>query len=105
MQVRGGHCLAHLWCCCAGGSAGRGAGPAAQQQVEKQIQAGHAGAAERFATRIIFDHTPCHPSLCFLSQIVKKKVQTGDDGKGRFAQAAKEYVRTVDRVKKAALKT
>lgn len=38
-------------------------------------------------------------------QIVKKKIQGGDDARGRFSQQAKEYVRTVDRVKKAALKT
>ena len=38
-------------------------------------------------------------------QIVKKKVMTGDDARGRFAQQAKDYVRIVDRVKKAALKT
>jgi hypothetical protein len=38
-------------------------------------------------------------------QVVKRKVQTGDDARGRFSQQAKEYVRTVDRVKKAALKT
>lgn len=38
-------------------------------------------------------------------QIVKRKVTGGDDARGRFSQAAKEYVRTVDRVKKPALKT
>jgi hypothetical protein len=38
-------------------------------------------------------------------QVVKKKITGGEDGKGRFAQQAKDYVRTVDRVKKAALKT
>ncbi|KAL4423203.1 hypothetical protein ABPG77_000336 [Micractinium sp. CCAP 211/92] len=38
-------------------------------------------------------------------QIVKKKIQGGDDARGRFSQQGKEYVRTVDRVKKAALKT
>lgn len=40
-------------------------------------------------------------------QIVKKKVKTGDDGKGRFksAGASKQPDRIADREKKAALKT
>lgn len=48
-----------------------------------------------------------HTRLCapWTVQIVKKKIQGGDDARGRFSQQGKEYVRTVDRVKKAALKT
>lgn len=34
-----------------------------------------------------------HASFSFSLQIVKKKVQVGDDARGRFSQAAKEYVR------------
>jgi hypothetical protein len=38
-------------------------------------------------------------------QLVKKKVIGGSEARGRFRQGQKEYIRTVDRVKKAALKT
>ena len=38
-------------------------------------------------------------------QVVKKKVSATDDAKGRFSQKAADYVRTVDREKKKALRS
>ena len=38
-------------------------------------------------------------------QVVKKKVASTDDAKGRFSQKAADYVRTVDREKKKALRS
>lgn len=75
----------------------------------------HKSLVPQFQYALVWGTSSKHmPQRCGLShklededvvQIVKKKVQVGDDARGRFSQAAKEYVRTVDRVKKEKLKT
>jgi ribosome-interacting GTPase 1 len=75
----------------------------------------HKSLLREFQYALVWGTSSKHtPQRCGLShrlededvvQVVKRKVQTGDDARGRFSQQAKEYVRTVDRVKKAALKT
>lgn len=75
----------------------------------------HQSLLREFQYALVWGTSSKHmPQRCGLShmmededvvQVVKKKITGGEDGKGRFAQQAKDYVRTVDRVKKAALKT
>ena len=75
----------------------------------------HRNMVEEFNYGLVWGTSSKHmPQRCGLShrlhdedvvQLVKKKVIGGSEARGRFRQGQKEYVRTVDRVKKAALKT
>lgn len=49
-------------------------------------------------------HVFC-PFPVTLEQIVKKKVRTGEDGRGRFKTTSDKPLRIADREKKPALKT
>lgn len=75
----------------------------------------HRNMLEEFNYALVWGTSSKHmPQRCGLShnlededvvQIVKKKVIGGSEARGRFRQGGSEYVRTVDREKKAKLKT
>ena len=97
-----------------GRGVGRGRGGGAQRNAAPRARGPSPGPApppsdnclplSAFLPLLLKRPAPLPPSI-IPPQIVKKKVAVGDDARGRFSQQAKEYVRTVDRVKKPALKT
>lgn len=75
----------------------------------------HASLLKQFNHALVWGTSAKHlPQRCGIAhklsdedvvQITKKKINSGEDGKGRFKQGAADYVRIADREKKKPLKT